>query len=163
VDAVFFGGLSTPGARLIRQLREAGYNGQFIGGDGIYQTEFINYGGPAAIGAYGSCPCVDAAGGSAEATAFALDYRRIYGSPPGAFSAEYYDTAGLFLRAIDDGVTDRAGVLAWLRDADVVGLTKRIRFESDGNVRGGPIYIYRVSPQKTFVRAATVVDGKVIG
>ena len=41
--------------------------------------------------------------------------------------------------------------------------TKRIRFESDGNIMGGPIYIYRVSAARTFVRVATVVDGKLIG
>ena len=159
-DAVFFGGLSTPGARLVRQLRDSGYRGAFVGGDGVYQDEFISAGGPAAVGAYGSCPCIDATGGSPERTAFALEFEQTYGSAPGAFAAEYYDSADLFLRAIGDGARSRATVLDGLGNADESGLTKRIRFEPNGNVRGGPIYIYRVSPARKFVRVATIVDGE---
>jgi len=159
-DAVFFGGISTPGARLVRQLRESGFSGAFVGGDGVYQDEFISAGGSAAVGAYGSCPCLDATGGSPERTAFALEFERTYGSPPGAFAAEYYDAADLFLRSIDNGALDRAAVLDRLRTVEESGLTKRIRFEPNGNVQGGPIYIYRVSPARKFVRVATIVDGE---
>lgn len=162
-DAVFFGGLSVPGARLVRQLREAGFRGDFVGGDGVYQDEFITAGGAAAVGAYGSCPCLDATGGSPERVAFALEYADVYGSVPGAFAAEYYDSADVILRAIADGATSRSAVEQWVTDADVSGLTKRIRFEPNGNIRGGPIYIYRVSEARRFVPAATVVDGKLVG
>ena len=163
VDAVFFGGLSTPAARLIRQLREAGFEGAFVGGDGVYQDEFITAGGAAAVGAYGSCPCLDATGGSPERIAFAQEYERTYGTPPGGFAAEYYDAADVLLQTIENGATTRAAVLDGLRSADVTGLTKRISFEANGNVRGGPIYIYRVSAGRRFVPVATVVDGKLAG
>ena len=162
-DAVFFGGLSVPGARLVRQLRDAGFTGAFLGGDGVYQDEFISSGGAAAVGAYGSCPCLDVTGGSPEQTAFAIDYERTYGEQPGAFAAEYYDSADAFLRAIAGGATSRAAVQRAVSDTDFSGLTKRIRFESDGNIIGGPIYIYRVSAARKFVPVATVVDGKLIG
>ena len=163
VDAVFFGGLSTPAARLVRQLRDAGFTGAFVGGDGLYQDAFIAAAGSAAIGAFASCPCVDATGGSPDRIAFALEYEKVYGSPPGAFSAEYYDSVDLFLRAIGDGAVDRSTVLNRIEGSDVSGLTKRLRFETNGNVRGGPIYIYRVSPVGTFIRVATVVDGELEG
>ncbi len=40
VDAVFFGGLGEAGAQLHRQLRDAGVDGLFVGGDGLYNTSF---------------------------------------------------------------------------------------------------------------------------
>lgn len=50
VDAVYFGGLSTEAALLVRGLREAGFTGTFVGSDGILDKNFAGSAGPGAEG-----------------------------------------------------------------------------------------------------------------
>lgn len=51
VDAVYFGGLSAEAALLVRAMREAGFTGTFVGGDGLLDKDFEKLAG---IGAEGT-------------------------------------------------------------------------------------------------------------
>ncbi|MET0259072.1 MAG: branched-chain amino acid ABC transporter substrate-binding protein [Methylobacterium sp.] len=50
VDAVYFGGLSAEGALLVRAMREAGFTGTFLGGDGLLDKDFEKLAGSGAEG-----------------------------------------------------------------------------------------------------------------
>ncbi|TXN23281.1 MULTISPECIES: branched-chain amino acid ABC transporter substrate-binding protein [Methylobacterium] len=50
VDAVYFGGASTEAAFLVRALRDAGFNGRFVGSDGILDKDFEKLAGSGAEG-----------------------------------------------------------------------------------------------------------------
>ena len=47
-DAVFFGGYYTEGGLFVKQLRQAGYKGLFMSGDGSEDPNFVKVAGPAA-------------------------------------------------------------------------------------------------------------------
>ncbi|MDW9905656.1 ABC transporter substrate-binding protein [Sinorhizobium meliloti] len=50
VDLVYFGGIYTEGAVILRQMRESGLTAPFLGGDGLFSSEFSAIAGPEAEG-----------------------------------------------------------------------------------------------------------------
>lgn len=59
-DVVYFGGIYTEGALIVRQMRESGMSAPFLGGDGLFSSEFAAIAGPQANGStlvtFGSDP-----------------------------------------------------------------------------------------------------------
>ncbi len=49
-DLVYFGGLYTEGGLIARQMREQGVTAVMMGGDGLFDSEFISVGGPGVEG-----------------------------------------------------------------------------------------------------------------
>ena len=161
VDAVFFGGVTSPGARLVRQIRDAGITVPFVGGDGLYGGDFIDGAGGAATGALVSCPCLNAEQPTgARQTAFANAYRKRYGTTASYFATEYYDAAALVLKAIGDGHTTRSSIQDWLAGVRYRGVTKNIAFDRHGEIQGSPVFVFRVGADGSYGQVAEVVDGK---
>jgi branched-chain amino acid transport system substrate-binding protein len=141
---VFFGGYYDAAGRLINQLRSAGYKGQFMSGDGSEDPHFIkDAGGAPAEGAYLSCACADATK-LPGAQAFVSAYRAAYGTPPEIYSGEAYDAANFVLAAIKSGATTPSAINSYLGSNSYTGVTKTVKFQPDGNVSGGTIYVYQV-------------------
>ena len=143
--AVFFGGYYDAAGRLIHQLKTAGFTGAFMSGDGSEDPKFIQDAGGASIanGAYLSCACADETHNSAAAS-FVSAYQQMFGTPPAIYSAEAYDATNFVLAAIKSGATTSSAINDYLNSKSYVGLTKTVKFESDGNVSGGTIYVYAV-------------------
>ncbi len=143
-DGTFFGGYYDAAGRLINQLRSAGYKGQFMSGDGSEDPHFIkDAGGAPAAGAYLSCPCADATKLPA-AQSFVSAYKADFGTPPEIYSGEAYDATNFVLAAIKSGATTPAAINSYLADNSWTGVTKVVKFQTDGNVVGGTIYVYQV-------------------
>jgi branched-chain amino acid transport system substrate-binding protein len=131
VDAIAFGGYTTEGAPLLKQIRAGGINVPFIGFDGVYDPQFAAGAGSAAEGAIVTCPCIPAA--QAPGT-FAADFKAEYGADPGAYTAEGWDAAQIYLQAFKAGKSTRAEMLAWVDAYDAAGLSKHIKFDPTGEV-----------------------------
>lgn len=162
VDAVFFGGVSDPAGRLVRQLRDAGVSAAYAAGDAVFQPQFLVAAGSAAQGTYLTCPCapVEAAGDTSPLAVFAADHLRLTGRAPTGFAAEYADATRLVLTAIAEGARTRAQVESFLNAIDARGLTKQLTFDDQGQIRGGPIFVFQVVGD-AFVPTAEVIDGRV--
>ncbi len=146
VDAVFFGGYYPAAGKLVRQLREGGVStAKFLSGDGSLDPGFVRSGGPAAEGALLSCSCSPAAGSTDPAMQkFAADYKARYGTDPGLYSAEGFDAATAFLRAIDAGKRSAADVLAAINASDFTGVSRQIKFGPSGNPVIVTVFITKV-------------------
>ena len=143
-DAVFFGGYYDAAGRLINQLKAKGFTGAFMSGDGSEDVKFVtDAGGAPAEGAYLSCACADSTKLPA-AQAFNAAYQAQIGSAPAIYSAESYDATNAVLQAIKSGATTSAAINTYLASVDYTGITKTIKFQSDGNIFGGTIYVYKV-------------------
>jgi branched-chain amino acid transport system substrate-binding protein len=141
---VFFGGYYDAAGRLINQLRSDGYKGAFMSGDGSEDPHFIkDAGGAPAAGAYLSCACADATK-IPSAQAFVSAYRAAYGTPPEIYSGEAYDATNFVLAAIKSGATAPSAINSYLGSNSFTGVTKTIKFQPNGNVSGGTIYVYQV-------------------
>jgi len=162
-DAIYFGGVSTAGAPLIRQIRDAGITVPFIGGDGIYSNDFIDGSSGAAVGAIITCPCINAARPSTKPQkVFNKNYTATYGVAPGYFAAEYYDAATLLIDAIKSGNETRSAIQTWLKTANLKGITKQIEFGKTGEVKAGSVFVFDVTPEGEFNQVAEVVGKKIV-
>jgi branched-chain amino acid transport system substrate-binding protein len=142
--AVFFGGYYDAAGRLINQLKAKGYTGKFMSGDGSEDPHFIkDAGGGPAAGAFLSCACADATK-LPGAQAFVSAYRAAYGTPPQIYSGEAYDATNFVLAAIKSGATTTSAINSYLASNSWNGVTKTLKFQPDGNVSGGTIYVYTV-------------------
>lgn len=142
--AVFFAGYYDAAGRLIKQLKANGYTGIFMSDDGAKDPQFIkDAGGAPANGAYLSCACADTSATPAG-KAFGSSYQQAFGLAPSTYSGEAYDAADFILAAIKAGNTTRSAINNYLDTNSWNGVTKTIKFQTDGDLVGGTIYVYKV-------------------
>lgn len=144
-QAIFFGGYYDAAGRLINQLKAAGFKGTFMSGDGSEDSHFIADAGGAATanGAYLSCACADETQNPAAAS-FVSAYKSMFGVPPAIYSAEAYDATNFVLAALKAGNTTTTAINSYLGSNSWNGITKTLKFQSNGNVSGGAVYMYKV-------------------
>ena len=144
-DALFFAGFNPEAILLLRQLRDAGWNGAFASGDavcGAAECEFLAALGKQAEGAAfsGCSPPLDAA--------FVNEFTDVHGSEPtAAFVAQYSDAATILLNAVKSVAGDEGGALVIdpkaLRDAVSAatlpgGRSGNVAFDSVGDRASSP-------------------------
>jgi branched-chain amino acid transport system substrate-binding protein len=130
-DAVFWTAYYADGGPFIKQLREGGYQGTIIVGDGSTSTDLFKLAGDAAEGVLAlSSPTPDFL---PNAKAFADTYKAKFNNAPGPYAALTYDGMKLIADAIDKaGGTDSAKVIDALQKEDYKdGLAGEITFRDD--------------------------------
>lgn len=150
-DVIMYAGYYQEAGRLRKQLTDGGVTATFISGDGSLDPGFVTAAGAAAAeGALLSCPCnlaVDSSPGNLGT--FFKSYKAINNTDPGTYSPEAYDVAGIFLKGIDAGNTDRAKMLNFVNNLGTyVGVSKTIEFESNGNIKTPSLYVFTVKGGK---------------
>jgi len=144
-DAIFYGGYYAQAGRLLKQLREAQVKARFLSGDGSLDAGLAKgAGGTNADGAIVGCPClVDPTGAANEKSKkFVSDYKAKFNTAPAIYSAEGYDAATAFIEAIKAGKTTPEDINTYLTTIDVPGVTKQIKFGSNGEPAGGDVFVY---------------------
>ena len=151
--AVYFGGYYDTAGKLAKQLRDGGYKGLFLGGDGVLDVGFIeNAGAEGAEGARMTCACRLATEDSdvEKLAKFAKDYKAEFDLAPGTYGVEGFDAANIFIEGIKAGADTREEMLAFLEEdfEDYDGLSKKIEFEENGDVSTGEVLVYEVKKGK---------------
>ncbi len=134
---VVWGGSSTTGALVRRALHGAGGRRiSFVGGDAMKDPTYLAVSGRAGLGTVAACPCADLSTATDLASQrFIQDYQADFGVPPGAFAAEAWDAAGMFVRALRAGAASGAEVLAFLWETETYrGLAGTYVFRPDGEL-----------------------------
>jgi branched-chain amino acid transport system substrate-binding protein len=137
---VVWGGSSTTGALVRRSLNQAGGRTiAFVGGDAIKDPIYLSVSGRTGLGTVAACPCADLSTSTAlAAQRFIQDYQADFGLPPGAFAAEGWDVAGMFVSAFRAAAATKAEVLASLWGTDRFrGLANTYVFEPNGELVPG--------------------------
>ncbi len=137
-DAVYYAGYYAEAAPFVSQLRAAGVTATFASGDGVNDPQFVKQAGSASKGALLTCPC-----GPAPAS-FAATYQTVNGSAPGVYSVEGYDLLTIMLLGIDSGVKDRAGMIAYVKNYNGVGLAKTYKWGPTGELAAANPWLYEV-------------------
>jgi branched-chain amino acid transport system substrate-binding protein len=138
---VVFGGFIAEGAALVRQLRDAGYEGAYMGADGIADQRFIDLAAGAAEGAYVSRGPQSEPN---EGAAFLERYHAKYGPEAGEqFADRSFDAITVLLTAIGevaevnsdgDMVIDLDALLAAIKGGTFEGgASGTIKFKEDGD------------------------------
>jgi branched-chain amino acid transport system substrate-binding protein len=153
-DLVVFEGLDPEGALLLRDLREAGFEGDFVGPDSLFNArDFIGTGGAATEGAVLTA-------GPVPDLAFTDRFNARFGRIPStSFVLQAYDATRVLLEAIEEAAEedsggaltiDRHALAEALRSQSHSGLTGTIQFDERGDRSGmapreAGISIYRVN------------------
>ncbi|WP_395640251.1 branched-chain amino acid ABC transporter substrate-binding protein [Pseudolysinimonas sp.] len=140
-EAIYYAGYAPEAALLLQQLRNAGYEGDFLSGDGTVDAAFLGA-GDFVEGSILTFPGILDAGADFTAKWDALDGDK---GEIGAYTLEAYDAAWVLLSGIGEGNTTRADLLEWVTNYDAEGLTKQIKFTSAGEIDGASgVYYYTV-------------------
>ena len=154
---LFYGGYYCDLGLLVSALHKADFKGKIFSGDGSDSTALISGTNPhsAANGVYASCACA-VVGNSKGDKAFSAGFKKLAHFPVGIYSAEAFDAANTIIYELKilsshkGGVKNitRQNVVNGLHKILYHGLTKTIKFKSDGNISGTDIYVNQVKAGK---------------
>ncbi|MFE6854134.1 bifunctional serine/threonine-protein kinase/ABC transporter substrate-binding protein [Streptomyces sp. NPDC057674] len=149
-DAVYFGGYYDTAAPLSQQLKQAGVNVPLMGGDGIFDQQYLTE-NPQAEG-----DLATQIGAPAEESAAGRDfldrYRKAgYPEPPGWYGPYAYDATWALIEAVKALVTDNGGTLPEkaraklspaVADVAFDGVTGRVAFDKEGDTVNRRLTVY---------------------
>ncbi|MBV9292800.1 MAG: branched-chain amino acid ABC transporter substrate-binding protein [Frankiales bacterium] len=145
-DSVFYAGYYCDFALLAKALRNAGFKGQLMSGDGSDDSKYVQGAGAAnANGTLLSCQCSDIAS-NPNGASFISAYKSAFHVDPGAYSAESFDVTNAVisvLKGLGSNPTRQAVVSAFA-SVNYQGLTKAITFGSDHNLKVQTAFLYKV-------------------
>ncbi len=144
-DGVFYGGMDTQAGPMLRQMEQLGMtNVKFFGGDGICTAKLSEQSGNAkttqnVVCAEGGASLEKMPGGKAWKARYDAKY-------PGQFqvySPYTYDAVGVLVDAmVRAGSADPKVYTAKLFDANYQGVTTKIGFEADGELKNPAMTLY---------------------
>lgn len=138
-DAVFYGGYYAEAGLLAKQLRQDGFTGTFMSGDGSQDPAFVKAAGDAgAEGAILSAPA-----GPAPAD-FSANLKEAVGSEAGLYSTQAYDATNIFLAALEDGAETGEEINEFIGSYSGDGASGPIAFDDKGDITSSTIYAYLV-------------------
>jgi len=151
-DLIYFGGIYSQTGVFIKQAREAGYEGYFVGPDGFDSSDFSGLAGDQGVGTYYTSVAAPVSF-YPDAAQFAADYTAKFSASPEPFAAQAYDATGIAINAItlaaqrsNGEVPSRALVASIVRGtSDYKGLTSTYSFDPIGDPEIGLYYIIKVN------------------
>ncbi|MEX2393981.1 MAG: branched-chain amino acid ABC transporter substrate-binding protein, partial [Actinomycetota bacterium] len=148
-DVLYYSGYVSEAPLVVKQYRDSGGEGIFMGGDGDKGADFITEGGDAAEDAVLTCPCLDPnASDDPASQEFVEAYVEEYDEEPDIYSAEGWDATQIFIAAIEDAGANptRESVLEFVTNLeDYVGLSKTFNWTEEHEVEEGEItFVYVV-------------------
>lgn len=147
---LFYGGYTAEAAPFIKQLRAQGWTGQFVGGDGINDDNYIKVAGADGGGTIATCPCAPP---TAAKGTFVADYKaKFAGADPGVYADVAHDVMNVFLEAIKAGKTTRADIQAFLGTYNKLGSASGVTYKWEANGE--------LDPSQVVVWTFQVKDGK---
>jgi len=167
-DLVYYGGIYNAGALFAKQLKAGGVKAPFMGGDGLYDPQFIVLATPAAaegdLATSVGLPITDLPAGQEFTAAYQAAFP---GKEIAAYDAYAFDAANVIIDGILAAskqvgvaqVTTPAGrdaVIAAVHNTDTNGVTGAIKFDANGDTLNKAITLYQVKDGKWSTEATTV-------
>jgi branched-chain amino acid transport system substrate-binding protein len=142
-DIIFYGGMDAQSGPMMKQIRSLGIEAKFLTGDGGCSTEFLSLAGAAGEGAYCSLP-----GMPIEKMPKGDEFKKRFNAKYGEIQdyAPYcYDAVMVMIDAMKRAnSTDPAKYLPELSKSNYDGVTARISFDENGDLKGGVITVYQL-------------------
>lgn len=142
-EAIYFGGTTTTGGLLCNQLRAAGFDGPFLGPDGVFDPKLMEGCGANAGEIYVSFwfPPADA---TPELVAFDEEFRAATGEEQGPYTLEGKILVDFLLTAIDKaGTTDHEAVIDALHEITLESPLGTYKVDENGLRADPEMFIYK--------------------
>jgi len=142
-DVIFFGGIDTQAGPMLKQMKSLGISAQYVGADGIQSTELFKLGGDAVEGTLASFPGLPL-DRMPQGKGFGERYRAKWNQDVVLYAPQGYDAFNVFIEAMKKaGSTEPAKFLPELARIDYGGITGPIRFDEKGDIKDGPITMFK--------------------
>lgn len=144
-DLVFCGCLDSQTGPMMKQIQNLGLESIFLSGDGTQTKQFLTLAGDAAEGVYASSPGVplDQMPGGA---AFNEKYKKTFNQDIQIYAPYAYDATKVLIAAfVKADSTDPKVYLPVLAAIEYDGVTGKIRFDENGDIKGGSISLYKAN------------------
>ena len=166
VDIVYYGGMYNAGALLSKQMKEGSVAVPLMGGDGMFDPEYIKLAGAAnAVGDFATSvglPLAQLPQGQEFKAAFDAAYP---GQEIAAYDAYSFDAANVIIKAIISvaksmgvdkvATTDgKKAIIAAVAATDLEGVTGQVKFDANGDTLNKAITVYVVGADGTWGPAA---------
>ena len=150
-DGVFYGGMDPQAGPMLRQMEQLGLaNAKFFGGDGICTDKLIELSGGAKT--LGNVVCAEGGASLAKmpgGTAWKARYDAKYPKQFQVYSPYTYDAVGVFVDAMQRaGSADPKVYLPKLFETNYQGVTAKIGFEADGELKNPAMTLYNYKDGK---------------
>src|SRR5882724_5350637 len=158
-DAVFYGGMTSTAAPLVKQGRELGMKAVFSFGDGACEGEMVKLAGEATEGLLCSQAGIPVAAASKK---FLDAFKKRFNAEPIIYAPFTYDAANLLIDAMKKADSaDPAKYLPELQKIEFSGATGRITFDSKGDRGDAEMTIFTIKGGK-LSPIAIIKSGKTI-
>lgn len=155
-DMIYFGGIYPEAGIIVKQAREKGYTGMFMGGDGIDSPDLIKIAGAAAEGVYLTALAGDAKQ-SEEGRKWAEEYEKVMGKKPGTYSDYAYESANVILDGLAAAIKENGGkkptreqVLEKVHSTkDYQGKFVKVTFDEKGDNEFADVFMYKFEKEGT--------------
>lgn len=149
-DVLFIPDYYTPSALIVKQVKQAGINADFLGGNGWQGWKHVDGGDEIFEGTYFTdAYAVDEP--TQQNKNFVAAYRRKFNQIPNSSSALGYDTTVIMLEAIKRaGSTNSDRVIEWLEATNFEGVTGEMRFDREHNIIK-PMYMFKIQGGKNIL------------
>ncbi|HWI60761.1 MAG TPA: branched-chain amino acid ABC transporter substrate-binding protein [Symbiobacteriaceae bacterium] len=150
-DAIFFGGMYSEAAQILKQMKEKSIAAKFVGADGLDSGDLVKLAGEAANGVYYTSVAADV-----SKSPFAPKYQEFAKKPADGFAAFSYDATNVLLNALvsyakaNPGKTPSRKEFAELvrKTSGFKGVAAQITFDEKGDNKESKVYIYQIQNAK---------------
>jgi branched-chain amino acid transport system substrate-binding protein len=155
-DLVYYGGVYNAGALLSKQLKDGGVKAPMMGGDGLYDPQYIKLAGAAnAEGDFATSVGLPL-DQLPQGEAFKTEYKAMYPSDEiAAYDAYSYDAATVIMKGVltaaakvgaanVTATTGRQAIIAAVAATNYTGITGKISFDANGDTTNKAITLYEV-------------------
>ncbi|GAB4159538.1 MAG: hypothetical protein Fur0021_30490 [Candidatus Promineifilaceae bacterium] len=153
-EMVYFGGIYDQAGIFFKQARDKGYEGTFMGPDGMDSSTLAELAGDALITGGGMVYSTVAGPANVyPGTAkFIEDFTAKYGAPPQPFAAQSYDAMGICLKGLEQAIADNGGELPTREQVATAvraienypGITGTLTFNDIGDLESAKYFVIRV-------------------
>lgn len=153
-DMVYFGGIYDQAGVLFKQAREKGYQGTFMGPDGMDSSVLAEIAGDALLSGGGMVySTVSGPASVYPGTAkFVEDFKAKFGADPQPFSAQAYDAMAICLKAIENASMAKGGEMPTREEVakavralkDFPGITGTYTFNAIGDITSAKYFVIKV-------------------
>ena len=137
-DSVFFSGYYAEAAPFVQQLRDAGFTGRFVSGDGT-KDPGVRQAGRAVVQGRGAVLPV-----RSGRRGLRREYTKKFGQAPGTYSTEGYDLGTILAKGIDSGAVDREALLEYAKNYEGQGVARKYQWTETGELTTTLIWMYEV-------------------
>jgi len=155
-DMIFFGGMYTEAGILVKQAREKGFKGYFMGGDGIDSSDMVKIAGDAVEGVVFTSVAGDVTQ-TEEGKKWAQDYGTATGKKPETYSVYGFDATNVLLNGILESIKAKGGTKptreevleAVHKTKDFKGQFTTVSFDEKGDNIHSDVFIYKYDKTKS--------------